>query len=71
MGMLMHHTWLKQQETMKAKTAVEEEIPFNEPLTEEETKAVEAEAEAEKPKAEAKKPKAPAKRPVRRSATKK
>ena len=31
MGMLMHHTWLKQQEAEKAKTVVEEEIPFTEP----------------------------------------
>ena len=51
MGMLMHHTWLKQQEAMKAKTAVEEEIPFNEPVTEAEAKAT-AEAEESKRKTE-------------------
>ena len=56
MGMLMHHTWLKQQEALKAKTAVEEEIPFSEPMTEKEIKAVEAEAAESKPKAPARKP---------------
>ena len=69
MGMLMHHTWLKQQEAMKAKTAVEEEIPFNEPVTEVEAKAT---AEAEEPKRETEsKAKAPARKPAARRKTSK
>lgn len=49
MGMLMHHTWQKQQEEMKNSPApagepeVEEELPFTEPeepVEEPETKTV-------------------------------
>lgn len=64
MGMLLHNTWLKQQEALKAKAkeaeaAVEEEIPFNDhPEVPEE------------PKKESK-PKAPAKKPAARRKTSK
>ena len=62
MGMLMHYTWLKQQEALKAKAkaedAVEEEIPFTDPPE-------------EISQEEVKKPKAPAKKPVARRKTSK
>ena len=61
--MLLHNTWLKQQEALKAKAkgaedAVAEEIPFTDPPE-------------EIPQEEVKKPKAPEKKPAARRKTSK
>ena len=69
MGMLLHHTWLKQHEAMKAKTAVEE-VPFNEPVTEQEEEAT-AEAEAPKATKRTETKKAPARKPAAKRKTSK